>query len=102
VTASASRWRRVALVALAVVIVAAGAALANLQLLDAAGEDRLGHLRPVDAALSRGATDDTSAGAAPSATGTTAGEPLVEARGGRPDGDDRGARAPGRGGGADD
>jgi hypothetical protein len=47
------RWRRALLVGLAVVVVAAGAVAANLSLLTAAGEDRLGRLRPVQPELER-------------------------------------------------
>lgn len=44
------RWRGPVAIGLAVIALAIGAALANVALLGSAGDDRLGHLRPVDVA----------------------------------------------------
>jgi hypothetical protein len=74
------RWRRALLVGLAVLVVAAGAVAANLSLLAAAGEDRLGRLRPVEPELER-----------PAAPVRTVPVPS------RPDDDRGGGRGPGRG-----
>ena len=46
-----TRWRRPVTIGLAVIALAIGAALANVALLGSAGDDRLGHLRPVDSTL---------------------------------------------------
>jgi hypothetical protein len=56
------RWRRPVTIGLAVIALAIAAALANVALLGSAGEDRLGHLRPVDSTLS---TPRTSTAATP-------------------------------------
>ena len=45
------RWLRPALIGVAVVAVAVAATFANVALLGAVGEDRIGRLRPVDPSL---------------------------------------------------
>lgn len=72
------RWLRPLLVGLAVLLVAAVAAAANMALLDAAGEDRLGHLRPVDPALGR--TAGTAASGATTAAGPAAAPSTTQSR----------------------
>ena len=79
------RWLRPALVGVAVVAVAVAAAFANIALLGAVGEDRIGQLRPLDPSLT-----DTR--------GITATAPVL---GGLvpPTDDDDGSSGRGRGGG---
>jgi hypothetical protein len=73
------------------VLVTAGAAAANLALLDSAGEDRLGRLRPIDPALDRATTG------APATVDGAGADRAAEP------GDDGGrGRGRGRGGGQDD
>jgi hypothetical protein len=91
-------WRRALLVGLAVVAVATAAVFANLALLDAAGEERLGRLNQSDPSLTAatapaGATAPRTAGAATTAPATTAPSTTVAT-----DTDDHS----GRGGGDDD
>lgn len=97
------RWLRPALVGALVLVVAAAAAFANVALLGAVGEDRIGRLRPVDPGLS--ATLGTApAGATSTGAVTVAPAPAVTA----PivtDGDDDGSRrgrGRGRSGDSDD
>lgn len=65
------RWLRPALVGVAVVAVAVAAAFANVALLGAVGEDRIGRLRPVDPTLSAVARETTAPAPATVAPTTT-------------------------------
>lgn len=66
------RWVRPALVGVVVVAVAAAAAFANVALLGAVGEDRIGKLRPVDPTLATLGTAPVAATTTAPATTTTA------------------------------
>ena len=110
-------WRRALLVGAAVVAIAAVAVFANLALLDATGEDRLGRLNQGDPTLTastaraattgprpvRTATRARTATAAPTTAGTDTDDDDRSGSGGGGDsGDDSSGRGRGRGRGGDD
>ncbi|HEX2504163.1 MAG TPA: hypothetical protein VHK00_09470 [Miltoncostaeaceae bacterium] len=100
-TGSTRRWRRAILVGLAVVVVAAAAAAANLLLLDAAGEDRLGRLRPIDPALGAATTAPAREDAPRAGATTPDATPPAPTAADDDDGDAGRGRGRGRGGGDD-